>query len=277
MEIALEVTAETIRKGINHAGLSGRPVCVHSSLRSFGRIFGGASAVVDAFLAEGCTLVVPTFTYRFMISSKPGMRPTRNGMNYDNEGDSGTNASPVYSSELSEVHESMGKLPAAIAAGAGRVRGNHPTCSFSAVGPLAGPIIEGQGPTEVYAPMRKLMELDGSCVLMGVGLDRLTLLHYAEQVAGRNMLRRWANDSAGKPMMVEMGACSDGFERLRPALAGLLATIRVGSSVWTVVNADAAVRAAAAAIERDPSITSCNNSECERCRDMAAGGPILDF
>ena len=35
---------------------------VHSSLASFGRVEGGAAAVVQAFLDEGCTIVVPAFS-----------------------------------------------------------------------------------------------------------------------------------------------------------------------------------------------------------------------
>ncbi|HEU4558709.1 MAG TPA: AAC(3) family N-acetyltransferase, partial [Longimicrobium sp.] len=56
------ITEAEIRETIRALGLAGRAICVHSSLRSFGWVEGGAGAVVDAFLAEGCTLLVPTFS-----------------------------------------------------------------------------------------------------------------------------------------------------------------------------------------------------------------------
>jgi len=59
--VAPTVGREEIQAGIRELGLSGRPVCVHSSLRSFGIVTGGAETVVQAFVEEGCTLLVPTF------------------------------------------------------------------------------------------------------------------------------------------------------------------------------------------------------------------------
>jgi aminoglycoside N3'-acetyltransferase len=49
-----DVIPEAIRSAVKALGLSGRPVCVHSSLRSFGKLIGGADAFVDAFLLEDC-------------------------------------------------------------------------------------------------------------------------------------------------------------------------------------------------------------------------------
>ncbi|RIK36138.1 MAG: hypothetical protein DCC57_22735, partial [Chloroflexi bacterium] len=61
-------------------------------------------------------------------------------------------------------------------------------------------------------------EAGGFVLLMGVALETMTLLHLAEQVAGRVPFRRWANDRQGRPQQVEAGGCSDGFGRLAPLL-----------------------------------------------------------
>jgi aminoglycoside N3'-acetyltransferase len=274
-----EINSEAISLAIRDAGLSGRAICVHSSLRSFGRIAGGPAAIVDAFLAEGCTLMAPTFSdHMFMLKSQPGMRPARNAWPYGGDWDLQPPLHPdlVYRPDCQDIAAGMGKLPAAVLAVPGRVRGNHPLCSFTAVGPLAEAIISAQEPNHVYAPFAKLAELDGACVLMGLKLTSLTLLHWSEQLSGRTPFRRWANDPAGKPMMVEYGSCSEGFERLRPALAELLKTIQVGSSKWTYMNAGPVAHAAAAAMRRDSEITHCPNANCERCCDAVAGGPLSD-
>jgi hypothetical protein len=64
-------------------GLSGRPLCVRASLRSFGRVAGGAATVVGALLTEGCTVLVPTFTFDvFWIAPLPHQQPARNGTDF---------------------------------------------------------------------------------------------------------------------------------------------------------------------------------------------------
>src|SRR5439155_25421802 len=66
------VTSGDLVAGIRRLGLPGRAVCMHSSLRSLGHVVGGAYAVVDAFLAESCTLLVPSFSFRFLVLPPEG-------------------------------------------------------------------------------------------------------------------------------------------------------------------------------------------------------------
>jgi hypothetical protein len=136
-------------------------------------------------------------------------------------------------------------------------------------------LITGQHHNDVYAPLATLAQLCGDVVLMGVGLDSLTLLHLAEQVAGRTTFRRWANDATGQAIAVEAGGCSDGFPRLRPILQPLIRSLMVGQSVWMRLPADQTITVAAEAIRREPSLTQCDNPHCERCRDALLGGPLL--
>jgi aminoglycoside 3-N-acetyltransferase len=71
------VTSGDLVAGIRRLGLPGQSVCVHSSLRSFGHLVGGADAIVDAFLAEGCTLLVPSYSFHFLVLPPKGLRPSR--------------------------------------------------------------------------------------------------------------------------------------------------------------------------------------------------------
>jgi hypothetical protein len=73
------VDASDITGAIRGLGLGGMAVCLHASLRSFGRVDGGAAAVVDGILAAGCTLLVPSFTSRFAVAPPPGAWLDRNG------------------------------------------------------------------------------------------------------------------------------------------------------------------------------------------------------
>jgi aminoglycoside 3-N-acetyltransferase len=156
----------------------------------------------------------------------------------------------------------------------GRVRGNHPLCSFSAVGPLAQRLIAGQTPLNINAPLAALAEVGGSVVLMGVGLEKMTLLHLAEERAGRNPFRRWANGPDGQVIEVTTGGCSDGFGKLEPLLAPLMQEAHVGQSHWRIFPAEPTLTVATAVIRQNPLITHCGRSGC-RCDDAVLGGPIL--
>ncbi len=266
------MTRDDVRRAIHTLGLEAQTVCVHSSLRSFGHVEGGAAAVVEAFLDEGCTLVVPTFAATiFGIAAPEGMRPARNGYGYDAAHES-PGRDRIFRPAGNELSPSMGAIPEAVLARPERRRGNHPLCSFAAVGPRAELVLE-QRPLDVYAPLRILAARAGLVLLIGVGLERMTLIHLAEERAGRTLFRRWANAPDGKPMEVEVGSCSDGFGKLEPALAPTGRETTVGASRWRAFAARPALEAATAAIREDPQITTCGASGCLRCRDAVAGGP----
>ena len=264
-----------LRGAVRGSGVVGRPVCVHSSLRSFGWVEGGADAVVDALVAEGCTVMVPSRSSACDAPSLEGRVVQRNA--YDRAAViASQGSSPVrFSASSSEINPTMGRIPAAVLARPGRWRGNHPRGSFTAIGPLARALVAGQAPLNVYAPLRTLAELGGDVVLMGVNLTRMTLLHAAEQDAGRNLFRRWAYGENGEIIECEDGGCSAGFEALARALRHLERTVSCGESTWRIYPARAALAAATAAILVQPSITRCKDPECGRCEASIAGGPIL--
>jgi aminoglycoside 3-N-acetyltransferase len=267
------VTLADICQALQTLGLSGKPICVHSSLRSFGWVERGADTIVDAVLAEGCTLLVPTFSHEYATPPAPGQRPERNA--YDYTAGYEQNNPGVFRTSSNDVEKGMGAIPAVVLARPGRVRGYHPLNSFAAVGPLAHTLIDGQQPFDVYAPLRALADAGGSVILMGRTLTNLTLLHLAEQMSGRTLFRRWANGLDGIPIAMEVGSCSEGFDRLAPALAAHLREITVGQSVWKVYPARETLLAATQAMRADQNITHCDNPDCERCRDSIAGGPIV--
>jgi aminoglycoside 3-N-acetyltransferase len=267
------VTSGDLVAGIRRLGLSGRPVCVHSSLRSFGHVTGAADAVVDAFLTEGCTLLVPSFSFRFLVLPPEGLRPRRNAWDYDEPPPLAK--AERYTPATIELDGHMGAVPRSVVTRPGRARGAHPLCSFTALGPAAAELVGGQTPQDVYAPLRSLVEHEGLVVLLGVGLTSLTLLHHAEQLAGRTLFRRWALRPDGERQMVPVGGCSNGFDAFAPVLAPLLRHTSVGSSRWSACEAAGAVAAAVDTIRAEPDVTRCDDAECVRCRDGIAGGPIL--
>ena len=272
------VTIENIRKAIQDTGISNRPVCIHASLRSFGWVKGGPSTVVEGFMAEGCTVIVPTFSYDLAVPPPQGRRLLQNGYDYEAIEVPVPGSAQIYtptSTAFSQEH--MGAVPAAVLAMPSHVRGNHPLNSFAAVGPLAYRVISTQEPTNVYGPLRALAEMEGAVVMMSVGLNRMTLLHLAEQMAGRNLFRRWANGPHREPTEVEVGSCSEGFVNLEPFLLPIIMERKVGASIWRIYLAKELLAIAAREIQASPMLTHCGDERCLRCRDAVRGGPILDF
>jgi aminoglycoside 3-N-acetyltransferase len=136
-------------------------------------------------------------------------------------------------------------------------------------------LIKAQDLTEPFAPLEALSERGGVVALMGVGLRRMTLLHLAEQQAGRTLLRRWALGQNRSATLVAVGGCSEGFDNFNSVLARIERQAQIGSSLWRVFEANLALEAATAAIVTKPSITHCRQL-CVRCDDAVSGGPILD-
>jgi aminoglycoside 3-N-acetyltransferase len=263
-----------IRAAVRELDLRGAPLCVHSSLRSFGHMRGGADAILRALLDEDCTVMVPTFTY-MCETGRPADRVIERNADWplDPLSLGGIPTFHPCSHILSRAQ--MGAIPAAVLAHARHVRGNHPLNSFSAVGPLANELIAEQQPLDVYAPFRALIAHGGHVVMMGVGLTKMTLIHEAERRAGRTLFHAWAKGSDGSFIECEVGSCSGGFDNLIPSLAGVLCEYDVGESHWLVGEADKILAAAVDTIRSEPRITHCGSAHCTRCDSAVAGGPIL--
>jgi len=269
------VTRKSISEALSTVGLAGRPVCVHSSLRSFGHVEGRPRTVIDGMLDAGCTVVVPTFSSVFEVAPPIAQRIPRNGIDYDAYFASRPASDAVYSPDSEEIDRYMGVVPKAVLAMEGRVRGPHPLNSFTAVGPLAEDLIDGQTAMGVYAPLKRVSELGGMFALMGARLTSMTALHLAEEMAGRTLFRRWARGPSGSLVQVATGSCSSGFNRLDATLLGIERQTLVGSSRWRVFPAGQMLRLASDTIRGDPMITHCGQKSCPVCPDAVAGGPIV--
>ena len=261
-----------LQESIQALGLAGQPVCIHSSLRSFGQRVEG---LLEAFLQSGCTVLAPTFSDMYEAPPVPEYMPENNGAGdysyfysktYENVG--------VYTPESNLFsQEDMGAFPAMVLAHPERVRGNNYLNSFAAVGPLAEQLVSGQTNQNVYAPLETLYEMDGYVLLMGTGLDTATAIHYAEQKAGRMPFVRWARGENGTTVPVRAGGCSEGFENLAPMLKPFETQTQVANSLWRCYRIRDLVDTCVKAFLADPHITHCEDPDCARCNDAAKGGP----
>lgn len=272
----MTVRQTDIARGIEALQIGGLPICIHASLGSFGYVEGGAGAILDAFLAAGCTVVVPTFNYANELATPADCRLERNG--WDEGDDLYTDDQTMQPYNPASNHltiEDMGALPAALIERTERVRGAHPIDSFSGIGPESRAIIGAQTPRNVYGPLRAIGERGGYVLLMGVGLNRMTLLHTAEQDSGRELFRRWAIGADGAMIETLVGGCSEGFHAFEPVIGDLARETVVGESRWRAFPVKATLGAAAAAISANPQITHCGDDDCDNCNDAVLGGPII--
>ena len=161
---------------------------VHSSLSSIGWVVGGAATVVRALLrvlGERSTLVMPAATPHCT--------------------DPATWASPrVPEAWLTEVREhlpvfdpqttptAMGAICETFRTWPDTLRSNHPVESVCARGVAASTITsehplafsEGRG-----GPFEKMYDLDCWVLLLGVGFNRCTALHFAESLVGTQRVK----------------------------------------------------------------------------------------
>ncbi len=271
----MTVNQADISRGIEALQIGKLPVCIHASLGSFGYVEGGADAILDAFLEAGCTVVVPSFNYANELPTPPDRRLERNG--WDEADDLYTDdetLSPYDPSSNRITAADMGAIPTALINRPNRRRGAHPIDSFSGIGPLSADIIGRQTPRNVYGPVRACGEGGGYVLLMGVRLDRMTLLHTAEQDAGRALFRRWAVGADGELTETLVGGCSEGFHAFEPVIGQLAQETTVGESRWRAFPIQATLSVAAAAIRTNPKITHCGADDCDNCNDAVRGGPV---
>lgn len=271
------ITPNDISTAIEELRLSGKTICIHAGMRSFGtKISGGAEMIVNTFLNKHCTILVPTFSYHFQARPVPPYMPEQNGAGDYSYWLSEDQADPdtVFSANSKELTaEEMGVLSKHILESGNSFRGNHPLNSFTAIGPNAYDLIKDQTSSDVYAPFRKLIEKNGEILLMGTDLRSATIIHYAEQIAGRKLFIRWAFDENKKVIPVRTGGCSDGFSNFENILKKIATQTIVGKSVWQCFNAKEMVELCAAEIRKNAAITHCADIHCERCHDAILGGP----
>lgn len=270
----MKVTSGDISSAILRFGMQGKPVLMHSSLKSFGFLEGGPATLIGAFLEQGCTLMAPAFSYSYSVQAVTF--PAQNGWDYNNYMGDCFNYNNIFTTSCNDVAQSMGAFPKAMLKYPGRKRGYHPLNSFVAVGPLAGRLVDGQTPANLYAPVKELRKLGGYILLAGVDLTSMTAIHSAEQDSGRNVFIRWANGLDGRPIETAIGSCSRGFNIFNRYLKDIETRCFVGESLWRVFPADVAVQRCTDAIKQNQSITRCRYPGCKRCRDALLGGPVYN-
>lgn len=165
----LVVTKNQIEAGLRDLGLeAGDTALVHSSLKSFGRVEGGADSVIDALLEvtgpKGC-VVVPTLTL-------------------------GASESPVIF-DVRESPSTSGLITNTFRERPEARRSHHPTSSAAAIGWAAGEMMayHNDTPCGLLSPYGQVYTRGGWCLFLGAKWSTNTMFHVAEEIVMPKYLR----------------------------------------------------------------------------------------
>jgi aminoglycoside 3-N-acetyltransferase len=180
--MALPNTVDSLCRDLSAIGLAPRAtVMVHSSLGKVGWTVGGPISVIRALrevIGPKGTLVMPAESPEVSDPSSWGDDRVKAEWH-----ETIRQHLPVFDPLTTPT--AMGAIPEAFRNYPETLRSNHPMVSVCANGPLASEITkehslefcEGKG-----TPFEKLYELDTQTLLLGVGFNRCTSLHYAESL-----------------------------------------------------------------------------------------------
>lgn len=231
------VTRDDIARDLRSLGVRpGDCLMVHSSLASIGRVLGGAPEVVRALLesvGDHGTLVMPAFSPD--VSDPAGWADAIPPAELAR-----ARASvPVFDADTTPT--TMGLIPETFRRWPGTLRGTHPQVSVCARGSLAATLVEphplswGQG---AGSPFERLVQHDTRLLLLGVGFNRATLLHFAESTLPqrRTKIRRIPLDGEPSRRWIEVPDVGNDLDTHFPAIgddfiaAGRARIGRVGSA-----------------------------------------------
>jgi len=240
-------------------GLDSKPVIAHASLSAFGRCQGGAKAFLQALLGSVGALVMPTFTYKTMVTPESG--PPNNGVIYGGDRDANRMVQPFHPALPADPL--MGLLPEILRCHPFAKRTLHPVLSLAGIG--ADTALDAQTLDNPLAPVGKLAEQDGWVLLMGVDHTVNTSIHYGEKLAGRRQFIRWALIPDRIVECPGFPGCSRGFEAIRPSLEAITRRIESGSAVVQAIPLSRLFEIVVETIKKDPLALLCHQDDCERC------------
>jgi aminoglycoside 3-N-acetyltransferase len=223
---------------------------------------GGAQTVISALVAVFPTIIVPTFTYKTMVTPLTG--PENNGLVYG----SGTNQNRMAEFFTSNMPADplMGIIPETLRCHPRAKRSSHPILSFAGIN--AGGLLAAQTLAEPLAPLEVLEKQDGWAVLLGVDHTVNTSIHYAEKLAGRRTFIRWALTPKGVRECPNFPGCSAGFEAITPLLEHYTRQVRIGDAVVQAMPLKMLFKVARAQIIKEPLALLCQEADCPRCGEI---------
>ena len=248
--------------------LSDKPVIAHASLKPFGYIEGGADTVLRAMLDSFKSLVMPTFTYRSMITPEVG--PPNNGIIYGTEKD--INKMAISFTYDLRADPMMGILPEAFRNHNAVKRTDHPILSFAGFNAEAA--LATQTLFDQLAPIGALSDQDGWVVLINVDHTSNTSIHYAEKLAGRKQFVRWGLSGERIVECPNFPGDSTGFNAIAEAIQYDVFRMNLGNAVIQAVPIKVIINAVQDLLRKNPLALLCQRDDCLTCNEIKGIQPV---
>jgi aminoglycoside 3-N-acetyltransferase len=253
------VDYEALKSAFQELDLASSSVIVHASLKPFGYIQNGADAVLQALVESAQSVIVPTFTYRTMITPEVG--PPNNGISYGSDEYYNREARP-FNMEM-PADSMMGMLPETLRNHPFAKRTAHPILSFAGI--RADRFLNTQTLQEPFAPIGALAEADGWVVLINVDHTVNTSIHFAEKLAGRKTFIRWALLRDRVVECPNFPGDSSGFNAVMRYIQPDTRRVNLEEAFIQAVPLRKLFGVVQELIKKDPLALLCHRTDCERC------------
>jgi aminoglycoside 3-N-acetyltransferase len=257
--------------------LEDQVLSIHMAFRSLGEIEGGLDLLIDTFLAHNCTIMGPTHSWNFLLNTEKNNILFNNKFKsfseraWDFKNNKKSSSEDIFDVSYTKSDKGLGFFSSYLAQHPARKRSNNPLGSFCAIGPKAEEIVWGEN--HFYQPLRKLVELNGKVVLIGLDIYKMTLIHSIKEKAGGQMLMRWVKSGDNELSWVAGGGCSAGFKKLKPYLYRLASETTLGAATVKIINAKEVEQALLPILQQEASnFPSCDDSSCKLCQEA-----LIDF
>lgn len=253
------IVEELMQMGVRR----GDHLAVGVSYKALGRIDGGPDGFVDALLAtvgpEG-TVMMNTHTRVFLPTE---IRLGWTDYVFD------TSATPCITGIVAEKFWRKKEA----------LRSRHPTFSVAAIGKYAHFLTdEHTESSESYLPFKKLAEINGKYLAVGIGDKLAGFRHCAQQLAGLLDVVPWKRAVMYKNgsgilqsfVLRDHGGCTHRLPELvaQLRLQGLVTDGALGAASAVLVPAREALENMASALRRNPEINLCKRPLCYWCREL---------
>lgn len=178
------ITKQMITQGLRKVGLKkDDTVIVHTSLASMGYVCGGAQTVIESLIevvGENGTIMMPTQSWK-NLDPIDGVHWDADEKDWQVIRDNW----PAYDKKITPTN-TMGAVAEMFRSWPGTIRSDHPARSVSVWGKYAAYLTKEHTLSNIFgegSPIGRLYELNGKVLLMGVGYDKNTSIHLADELA----------------------------------------------------------------------------------------------
>jgi aminoglycoside 3-N-acetyltransferase len=247
MSTVLTAEGRAVTELLDRAGVMGDGVLfVHSAFRRLGAAGFRAGAFIEALIdyMRAGTLVMPTMTWRVVTPANP------------------------WFDELETISH-VGMLAELFRRHYATHRSLHPTHSVAACGRLAAELTSthhlGDTPCALLSPYGKARQTDAHVLLLGIGLERCTAIHHAEEIVAPDVYlcpaevaeTYWLRDRSGAVYEMRLRRhlrINRDFPQFTAPLvqSGLLRRGELCGTPWQAVAQSDLLAEVFAALERDP-------------------------